>query len=475
MRLSRPDRFPKPVWSPSGNGTVTWDGTYEDENGETQTIDKEGAPYEFVVMAFCGEDPEILKDELNCGLLGIQNCTMKEFLYNEDETRQKLRDETGDSVLVVFSHDGFTIEYKERTATERMLYDIKDANLNGTEQIDISEYYNSSKPTYKETVILDETQIDLMVIHTYLWEGDRLLHPLSENVSENNTDGTYKKGIKFEGDGSKTLLKLRTKTSEKMEILEEYLFLKTFDTETMDTESQDIIDDVEADSILDPIAACNICVRKALRRIANDEVLYPIHLNDYSGKISVLGKANDIYNDFLRWYYPAQYNNSSFVDDLLQDNIDWMKDECLDDADTQEKISECNEKYDNKSIEDYRSELEISEFEKVEANLTVEDGGRQYNIPNYNKLQKLANKGAFIIGVRKNEEVNSEDHYSSGHIVMLLPFDEDSEDDEGRGTTRANSGIDIEYPYAMECGDDYKRQGWLGDESFLKMKWYIYK
>jgi len=105
----------------------------------------------------------------------------------------------------------------------------------------------------------------------------------------------------------------------------------------------------------------------------------------------------------------------------------------------------------------------------------VEHGGRQYNIPNYNILQRLANKGAFIIGIRKRESKKPNGHYSSGHIVMLMPFDEDSEDDEGRGTIRANSGIDIEYPYAMECGDDYKRQGWLGDESFLKMKWYIYK
>jgi hypothetical protein len=327
-----------------------------------------------------------------------------------------------------------------------------------------------------------------MVIHTLMWEGDRTLYPLSENVSEYDTDGTYKKGIKFEGDGinnndnSNTLLELRTKTSEKMDKLEEYLFLKTFDTETMDTETQDIIDVVEQDSVLDPIAACNICVRRALRRIANDEVLYPIHMNNSSGKISVLGKANDIYNDFLRWYYPTQYENSSFVDDLLQDNIDWKKQQCLNNTnkinnaqERQNARNDCNEEYDNKSIEDYRSDLEITEFEKVEETVTVEDDGNQYSIPNYNKLQEQANKGAFIIGIRKRE-TKSDGHYSSGHIVMLLPFDESEGNEEGRGSMiTVNSNITIYYPYSMECGGNYKDQDWLGTKSFLNMKWYIYK
>jgi hypothetical protein len=456
--------------APYSNGTIIWDGTYEDEDGETRTIDKEGAPYEFVVMAFCGDDPEVLKDEFSCGFWGIRSCTMKEFLYNEEETRQKLRDETGDSVLVVFSHDGFTLEYQERNATERMLSDIKDANINGDENLDITEYYEkvSSDPAYETTVDINDNQVDLMVIHTLMWEGDRTLYPLSENVSGYDTDGTYKKGIKFEGDGinnndnSNTLLELRTKTSEKMDKLEEYLFLKTFDTETIDTESQDVIDEMEEDTQLDTIATCNLCIRQALRRIANDEVLYPIHMNNYSGKISAIGKANDIYCDFLRWYHSEEYNiiKSSYVDPLLEDNLDiareWDED-----------------RYANSTAEDFRSELEITEFKKVEETVTVEHNNTQYSIPNYNKLQRLADNGALIIGVRKNENKNG--HYSSGHIVMLLPFDESEGNENGRGSMDTNSDITIDYPYAMECGGNYKDQDWLDTESFLNMKWYIYK
>jgi hypothetical protein len=205
-------------------------------------------------------------------------------------------------------------------------------------------------------------------------------------------------------------------------------------------------------------------------------------MNNSSGKISVLGKANDIYNDFLRWYYPTQYENSSFVDDLLQDNIDWKKQQCLNNTnkinnaqERQNARNDCNEEYDNKSIEDYRSDLEITEFEKVEETVTVEDDGNQYSIPNYNKLQEQANKGAFIIGIRKRE-TKSDGHYSSGHIVMLLPFDESEGNEEGRGSMiTVNSNITIYYPYSMECGGNYKDQDWLGTKSFLNMKWYIYK
>jgi hypothetical protein len=240
------------------------------------------------------------------------------------------------------------------------------------------------------------------------------------------------------------------------------LFLKTFDTETIDTESQDVIDEMEEDTQLDTIATCNLCIRQALRRIANDEVLYPIHMNNYSGKISAIGKANDIYCDFLRWYHSEEYNiiKSSYVDPLLEDNLDiareWDED-----------------RYANSTAEDFRSELEITEFKKVEETVTVEHNNTQYSIPNYNKLQRLADNGALIIGVRKNENKNG--HYSSGHIVMLLPFDESEGNENGRGSMDTNSDITIDYPYAMECGGNYKDQDWLDTESFLNMKWYIYK
>ncbi|MFW6020198.1 MAG: hypothetical protein ACOCPM_06415 [Bacteroidales bacterium] len=455
----------------TNEGTFTWDGRYENENGETVTIDHNGSPYRFVVTAFCGKDLIAIAEELDldCTFLSAGGCFLKKLIQNKETAMDLMRENFTDSVLVVESHDEIEIACEERSLSEQLLRDIKQANVEGDEHLDINRYYESSPDPANTAVEINETSIDLMVAHKFSWSGDRILYPQEGNTTEEQADAIYEHGLKFQGtngedDSGGELLTLRTKDRDDMERLKEYLFLKTYDTGTIDTKSQAIIDEIEEHERLDTIATCNMCIRQALERIAGDNLLYPVHLEENAGKISAIGKANDIYCDFLRWYYPGDYAGikDSYVDELLSDNIDiargWNEDE-----------------YANSTIEDFRSDIEITEFEKVEANLTVENGGRQYNIPNYNKLQKLANNGAFIIGIRKRETKKSNGHYRSGHIVMLLPFDEDSEDDEGRGTTRANSGIDIEYPYAMECGDDYKRQGWLGDESFLKMKWYIYK
>lgn len=111
-----------------------------------------------------------------------------------------------------------------------MLHDIRQTYLNNNENLNITEHYEkvSSNTTYEQTVELNEEEVDLMVIHKYSWKGDRIIYPLQKDVSSAPTDGTYKKGIKFEGKNNSnetgTLLKLRTKNSEKMEVLKNYLY-----------------------------------------------------------------------------------------------------------------------------------------------------------------------------------------------------------------------------------------------------------
>jgi len=270
----------------------------------------------------------------------------------------------------------------------------------------------------------------------------------------------------FEGIGSSGTHVVEIIVEEdKYGLLTNYLYpYQTFETDSISQEVEEVIDEIESDSILDVLATCNLCVRRAFRRIALTDVLYPIHLNDYNGKISAIGKANDIYCDFIRWFHNDSYLSikQNYVDPLIEDNIQIAQE--FDSAG-----------YANTTIEDFRSDIEITEFESIEKNLIVEHEDTQYNIPDYNSLQDLADQGALIMGVRKKDSQNSEGHYSSGHVVVLLPFDESSDDEEGRGNMSTISDITIYYPYSMECGGDYKSEGWLGTESFLNMKWYIYK
>ena len=348
---------------------------------------------------------------------------------------------------------------------------LKNAYANGNSQV---SYNYSTSILYHSSVALGDADPIQIQIEFYPRNQEVKINPglYMENPEENiyQQQGDFT-SLRFEGigTGGHDVLHIDV-DSDNVDVLKNYLYgriYQTFELDSISQEVEEVIDDIESDSLLDALATCNLCVRRAFRRITLTDVLYPIHLNNYNGKITALGKANDIYCDFLRWYHNDSYLSiqQTYVDPLIEDNIQIAQE--FDSAG-----------YANILVEDFRSDLEITEFESIEKDLTVEHGGDQYSIPDYNSLQDLADQGSLIIGVRKNESQGSDGHYSSGHVVVLLPYNE--EDNQDLNTTRNSmqtiySGITIDYPFAMECGGDQKRQGWIGTESFLNMKWYIYK
>jgi hypothetical protein len=348
---------------------------------------------------------------------------MKEFLYNEEETRQKLRDETGDSVLVVFSHDGFKIEYKERNKAERLLHDIKQANFNGNENLDITEYYEqvSSDPAYETVIEINEEEMDLMVEHKAYTGGDHVISPLEEDAIgptiNPNTD-EYNHHIKFKGliDGAnEDMLYLRVKTNEKMDKLEDYLFIPSFEiTESM---VSSVIDSISNHEDLADNPACNACVRDAFYMITGSTIFYPSEGwqecvtcgGDYmdGGEIDSLGKANDIYNELTEG---------------------------------------------DGTLRPY--------FEEIE-----DMNGEDY--PNFVNMQESVNNGQIIIGVYYNPN-------GDGHVVIMTPERFYVEQDGDKEFINIGEGELVLRPISLECGSPDKRIK-PSQQSYLdEFKWYKY-
>ena len=82
------------------NGSFSWNGIYETEQGEQDTINSEKAPYKLFIKGYCGKDPSSVED-LSCGYLGDNACLIKNLILHTQSTIETLKSAFTDSVLVV--------------------------------------------------------------------------------------------------------------------------------------------------------------------------------------------------------------------------------------------------------------------------------------------------------------------------------------------------------------------------------------
>ena len=87
------------------------------------------------------------------------------------------------------------------------------------------------------------------------------------------------------------------------------------------------------------------------------------------------------------------------------------------------------------------------------------------NYPDFDELQKEANKGVAIVGVKKVEG-------SAGHIVLIMP----KSLNEGSDPTSFSIGAKtVKYPVCLECGTGEKKIEPFRDISDISdYKWYKY-
>mgnify|MGYP006290911853 CR=1 FL=1 len=393
-------------------GTVTWNGRYTNEDGEEIEIDAANAPYRFVVTAFCGKDPQEIEEELDCAILGPTACYLKKLLEGKETAVELMKSLYSDSVLVVESHDAIEIEYEERNLAERLLNQIKEANINHTTKIDITGFYEKAPdPSYKMTANINDKNIPLFIIHQ-LSDKDHKIYPLKENASGPHelVDGTYNHKLEFDGDDN-IFLELRTKNEEDMEGLVEYLFGP--DLELIQEKADSALDIGEA---WNPNSeACNNVVRAYIYCLKQDPVLFPVEMEPghrfgsglegpdgptiLKGEISWDGTANKIYKN-------------------------------LEDGDLSEYFSEIT-KSSTQTWNDF-----------------------------FNDMQDKANSGEIIIGVKK--EISE-----SGHIVTFMP------ESLYTGSAKIIDFIntnedDIVFPIALEGGGNIKEiKPFIGSENEL--------
>jgi hypothetical protein len=194
------------------------------------------------------------------------------------------------------------------------------------------------------------------------------------------------------------MLYLRVKTNEKMDKLEDYLFIPSFEiTESM---VSSVIDSISNHEDLSDSPACNACVRDAFYMITGSTILYPSNGwrecvtcgGDYveGGQVSKKGKANHIYNDLTE------------DDGALKPFFD---------------------KINNMEGEDY---------------------------PNFAQMQESVNNGQIIIGAYYNPD-------GMGHVVVMIPerfYVEKNDDDKYIDIDNNNR---LKRPISLECGIGTKR------------------
>ncbi|ALO13808.1 hypothetical protein L21SP5_00126 [Salinivirga cyanobacteriivorans] len=265
-------------------------------------------------------------------------------------------------------------------------------------------------------------------------------------------------------------------TAEDVDDLINFLFYQTFSIEEINTGITDAINDGEGFNATG--AACNICIRASLHHIANDNVLFPYAIGSeigaqgtqsYNGKISGVGRANNIYIEMAKWV------NSGIYSDLAN------YESTLNNYDYQEWIGYCeenqtclNNRQSAASDTLINSAEPITEFEYIPKNVTINMDGEDCNIPNFNDLQNQANNGYIIVGVRRNTGI-SDNSYNSGHIVLISPYEEGSGSDDNRLSYVSTSDTEIFFPRTVECGGDIKELGWLLKDFAKDMEWYRYK
>ncbi|MDA3952430.1 MAG: hypothetical protein PF485_02215, partial [Bacteroidales bacterium] len=260
---------------------------------------------------------------------------------------------------------------------------------------------------------------------------------------------------------------------------EKYLFppkYHTFEVSKVNEGLEDAIDDGEAYKPTG--AACNICIRASLYHIANDNVLFPYKLSSpiggansttYKGKISGVGRANNIYIEMAKWQNSSLYGQLNTSEDKLKEDDfnEWVS------WDTTETIQQTNINLGKEYL--VNNSQSVTEFEHILKDVTITIDNLDYQVPNFNELQTNANDGVLIIGVRKNSETYSNGNYKSGHIVIISPYVEGSENEEGRKDYQTTTGVKIYFPRTVECGNDDKILGWLSKNFAKDMEWYRYK
>jgi len=323
-----------------------------------------------------------------------------------------------DSVLVVESHDVIEIAYEERNLAERLLTQIKKANIDHTTKIDITGFYEKAPdPSYKMTANINDKNVPLFIIHQ-LSDKDHKIYPLKENASGpyELDDGTYNHKLEFDGDDN-IFLELRTKNEEDMEGLVEYLFGP--DLELIQEKADSALDIGEA---WNPNSeACNNVVRAYIYCLKQDPVLFPVEMEPghrfgsglegpdgptiLKGEISWDGTANKIYKN-------------------------------LEDGDLSEYFSEITKS----------STQTWSDF--------------------FNDIQDKTNSGEIIIGVKKESS-------TAGHVVVFMPESlySGSNDKVIIGTERG-----VTKPIALEGGGDIKEiKPFIGTSSEITRSTNPYK
>ena len=225
-----------------------------------------------------------------------------------------------------------------------------------------------SDPSYKMTANINDKNIPLFVIHQ-LSDKEHQIYPLQDNASGPHKldDGTYNHKLEFDGDEN-IYLELRTKNEEDMEGLVEYLFGPDLEplAEAADSAKS------YAYSVNGNEMACNVGVRAAVYLYKNDPILFPVKHNNEWGAALYCDSISD------GKCYTAPEN-------VLSGEVTWD--------------GKANNIYDDLDND------KLSKFESI-SNVAG------CNYPDFDELQKQANNGAIIIGVRKN---------ASGYFGMTMP------------------------------------------------------
>ncbi|HCX99492.1 MAG TPA: hypothetical protein DG754_05060 [Bacteroidales bacterium] len=173
--------------------------------------------------------------------------------------------------------------------------------------------------------------------------------------------------------------------------------------------------------------ACNIGVRAAVYLYKNDPILFPE-------------------KTFGNWgaplFYDSVVNNTCHTapENILSGEVTWE--------------GQANKMYDD--LDNGR----LSKFASI-AN------AEECNYPDFGELQKQANNGGIIIGVKKNSA-------GHGHVVLIMPESFNERTDEE--TDFEIGGDEIKLPIVLECGIGDKEIRPIKDKyNIVNYLWYKYK
>ncbi len=122
-------------------GSFSWNGIYENEEGEIDTIKIENGPYKLYIEGYCGEDPSVI-EELSCDNLGDYTCFIRNLIFNPENTFESFKSTFGNSVLFISDQDSVEIGLKEAWAEWTAFEYIEDYPLcSRSEYFEIRDLY----------------------------------------------------------------------------------------------------------------------------------------------------------------------------------------------------------------------------------------------------------------------------------------------------------------------------------------------